>query len=110
MSDPLHRVNTDKVAICISVLEIVDNSYFYAQVQQDPLTHQATFERKNKFNNLKYQPIPSDEDCWDIQLIVNFDKDHFPFFIALNCLLSQIFLVHTQTKQRIVLVNLKKLH
>ena len=32
MPSPLQRVNTDKVSICISVLEIVNNAYLYAQV------------------------------------------------------------------------------
>ena len=92
------------------MLEVVNNDFLYAQVQLNSLTHQATFYGGTKFNAFEYQTIPSDEDCWDIQLILHFDKDHFPFFVALNCLLSTVFLVHTATRQRIALISVKKLH
>ena len=45
-----------------------------------------------------------------MQLIHGYDRDIFPFVIAIDSDLAKVFLVNVNTEKRVPLINLNKVH
>ena len=73
---------------------MLNKSFFYGYVLHGE-KHKATFLGGPNFNEIKWNTIKADEDCWNLQLIDCYDMSKFPFVIASNSLSSKIFLVNS---------------
>ena len=68
----------------------------YAKIQ-DVGSHSASFKGEQDFNNIKWQPIQSNQSCNNLQLSHGFDIINFPFAIATTLMKDQVFLINVNT-------------
>ena len=72
--------------------------------------HHAEFLGSPDFNGIKSKTTTIKPTCWWMQLIHCYHSQKFPFFIALDSLRSQLFLVNSLTNKRTPMIDLKKVH
>ena len=107
---PIQKINNKKVEKAIIELDIADKQFFHAVVQPGGGVFWEHFRGGQKFNDIKWYKIKSDQSCWEVQKLHGWDKERFPFAIALNQTKTQVFIVNTDTNYKVPLINLTQLH